>query len=178
LLVVCEGIQGALLHGNGEVGEQSAGRLVGCGPQRRNGAVAVGFVQRNGGSRNSKYLRTKERTRQRRLTLTVVALRFYRARAICGSGNDGERYVPGSNASATWMGEVGLGWPVKSPIATSRGLDARPKGESAFDAAGSRGWAGIGSVLGCVRSPLRVSLFSKAAAISSSAVAMTNLPAN
>jgi hypothetical protein len=62
----------ALLHGNGEVGERSAGRLVGCGPQRRNGAVAVGFVQRNGGSRNSKYLRTKERTRQRRLTLPLL----------------------------------------------------------------------------------------------------------
>jgi hypothetical protein len=114
LLVVCEGIQGALLHGNGEVGERSADRLVGCGPQRRNGAVAVGFVQRNGVSRSSKYLkaaRTKKKDKAEKVDVDVdvVALRFYRARAICGSGNDGERYVPGSRCQCDLDGEGGIG---------------------------------------------------------------------
>jgi hypothetical protein len=132
LLVVCQGIQGALLHGNGDVGERSIG-----GPQRRNGAVAVGSVQRNGGNRTSKYLKAA-RTRRgtRRLTLRLCSKVLSR-KGDCGSGNDGERWtaedvqVPGFRCHFN----LGWGWPVGSPIVTSRGLSARPKGGSALVAA-------------------------------------------
>jgi hypothetical protein len=97
LLVVCQGIQGALLHGNGDVGERSVG-----GPQRRNGAVAVGSVQRNGGSRTSKYLkaaRTQRRTR--RLTLRLCSKVLSR-KGDCGSGNDGERWTA-EDVQCSWL---------------------------------------------------------------------------
>lgn len=131
MLVVCEGIQEALLHGNGEVSERSAGRLVGCGPQRRNGAVAVGFVQRNGGSRDSKYLkaaRTKKKDDEaEKVDVDVVALRFYRARAIAGAAmrasdrqaEDGQcswLQMPLRHSDLEW-GKWDWRWPVGSPIA-------------------------------------------------------------